>query len=302
MTMSAGSWGVERGLVVLAVMLWLAAGPGCAVGPSKLTMTDTQDRHAAGTILSGADGQSLTWEALVEDLTAARIVYVGENHTNPEHHVIQARLIREVARRHPDLMVGLEMFDHRYDPVLARWSAGALEREAFVAESHWYARCGGWQFDFDLYAPVFEVIRELGLTAVGLNAPFHLPPKISAAGLASLLPDERRLLPEAIDLGDADHRAYVEQTFRQHPFRRPTDFDRFYEAQCTWEDTMAEAVSRKIGVRHMLVLCGNGHIVRKFGIPNRAFRRNGMDFRTVFLAPVGTSAEGRDADYIWATP
>lgn len=300
--MVAGPRGGTRGLVVLVAMFWLAAIPGCAVRPAMLTMTDTQARHASGTILAGANGRPLTWEALVEDLATARVVYVGEIHTNPEHHAIQARLIRELARRHPDLMVGLEMFDHRYDPVLARWSAGTLDGEAFVAASHWYARCVGWQFDFDLYAPVFEAVRELGLPMVGLNAPFHLPPKIAAGGLASLLPEERRLLPDSIDLGDAEHRAHVEPTFRQHPFQRPVEFEHFYEAQCTWEDTMADAIARKIGSRSMVVLCGNGHIVRKFGIPNRALRRNGLDFRTVYLAPVGTRAEGRDADYIWATP
>jgi uncharacterized iron-regulated protein len=52
----------------------------------------------------------------------------------------------------------------------------------------------------------------------------------------------------------------------------------------------------------MVVLAGNGHIIRKFGIPNRAFARKGAPFKTVYLASVGSQAETSWADYLWVTP
>ena len=91
----------------------------------------------------------------MDDLAGVRVVYVGESHTNTHHHLIQKRLIETLHQQHPNLTVGMEMFDHRYDPVLTRWSAGELNREEFIEKTHWYVRKSGWGYNFDLYAPIF---------------------------------------------------------------------------------------------------------------------------------------------------
>jgi len=49
-------------------------------------------------------------------------------------------------------------------------------------------------------------------------------------------------------------------------------------------------------------LSGNGHIIRKFGIPDRVFSRIKEPFRTIFPARSGTEANLSYADYIWVTP
>jgi len=161
----------------------------CTSMPMQLTVKNTGDKYPVDTIISARTGQAVTFDALLKDLVAVRIVYVGETHTNPAHHAVQTRLIEALAEQHPALSVGMEMFDHRYDPVLAQWRAGSLDRDAFIKKSHWYVRRSGWGFDFDLYAPIFDTIQAKGLRLVGLNVPFWIPPKISASGLDNLLPD-----------------------------------------------------------------------------------------------------------------
>ena len=79
------------------------------------------------------------------------------------------------------------------------------------------------------------------------------------------------------------------------------NFDFFYEAQCVWEDTMAASVALNMKDDLMIVIAGNGHIIRKFGIPDRAFRRTGAEFRTIFQATAGGEIESDYADYIWVT-
>ena len=64
---------------------------------------------------------------------------------------------------------------------------------------------------------------------------------------------------------------------------------------------MAESIARNIGTSQMIVLAGNGHIYRKFGIPKRAYRRTRLAYQTVYLAPVGTEAALSDGDFIWVT-
>jgi uncharacterized iron-regulated protein len=270
--------------------------------PNKLTVKSTGETFYVDTIISARTGQPVTFEAMIEDLAGVHVVYVGETHTNSHHHLIQKRMIEALAAQYPELTVGMEMFDYRYDPVLAEWSAGTLDRDAFIQKSHWYVRRSGWGFDFDLYAPIFDTIQSKGLRLVGLNVPFWIPPKISASGLDNLLPDERRMIAAEIDTSNEDHRAYVEAVFNDNPHHQIKSFDYFYEAQCAWEDTMAESIARKLAAGPMVVVIGNGHIQHKYGVPNRAFQRNPVPFRTVYLASVGSEVDLAVADYIWVTP
>jgi uncharacterized iron-regulated protein len=109
-------------------------------------------------------------------------------------------------------------------------------------------------------------------------------------------------LPADIDTLDPAHRAYLEPIFQRHNFNGQMKFDYFYEAQCLWEDAMAESIARNLGGRSMVVLAGNGHIIYKFGIPYRASRRTGVPFRTIYLTPMDRGFESDTADYIWITP
>jgi uncharacterized iron-regulated protein len=65
---------------------------------------------------------------------------------------------------------------------------------------------------------------------------------------------------------------------------------------------MAESIARNMPSGIMVVLAGNGHIVHKFGIPERAFRRNSLPYRTIYLATAGKDIELAFGDYIWVTP
>ncbi len=282
----------------LAGLFW----KGCAVTPVNLTIRDTDQQFAADTIISAQTRSAVSYEDMLADLKQVQVVFVGETHTNAAHHHIQARIIQSLHADRADLTVGMEMFDHRYDPVLARWSAGELDREAFVRKTHWYVRRAGWGFDFDLYAPIFDTVRDNGIRLVGLNVPGWIPSKISKSGLDNLLPDERQLLADHIDTQNAEHRAYVEGIFNANPHHKIASFDFFYEAQCAWEDTMAASIVRKMGDGPMAVVIGNGHIIRKFGVPDRVYARSQVSLRTVYLASVGSEVDWDYADYIWVTP
>lgn len=283
---------------ILVGLLW----EGCAVTPVNLTIRDSDQQFAADTIISTQTRSAVRYEEMLADLRQVQVVFVGETHTNAVQHEIQARIAQSLHASHPDLTVGMEMFDHRYDPILARWTAGELDRKDFIQQTHWYVRRAGWGFDFDLYAPIFETVRDNNIRLVGLNVPGWIPSKISKGGLDNLLPDERQLLAEKIDTENAEHRAYVEGIFNANPHHKIASFDFFYEAQCAWEDTMAASIVRKKGDAPMVVLIGNGHIVRKFGVPDRVLARSPMRLRTVYLASVGSEVAWDYADYIWVTP
>jgi len=272
---------------------------GCTVLPKKLYIKDISRSFEEGTIISAKTGMSVSLGDLMADLAGVRVIYVGEQHTDPAHHSVQLRVIKELFRKHPNVSVGMEMFDRTYQPVLDLWSAGKLDRKAFLEKVHWYAN---WRFDYDLYSDIFDFIKENKIRLVALNIPSHIPPKIREGGIENLSIDEKKHLPAKINTSNAKHREYVEPMFKHHPFSKRVNFDYFYLAQCVWEDTMAESIAVNLKGEIMVVLAGNGHIIRKFGIPDRAYTLTMVPFRTLYPISAGSRAELDYADYIWVTP
>ncbi len=278
---------------VLMSSMW-----GCAVAPKRLFIKDLSTFFDAGIIISTKTGEAVSFDDLLADLSGVRVIYIGERHFDPAHHRIQLDIIKAVYKTHPNIVVGMEMFDQSYQHILNLWSAGELDQKTFLKKVHWYAN---WKYDFELYKGILEFIKQEKIRLVGLNVPFHIPPKIAVGGIENLSDDDRKHIPQNIDTSNEAHRAYVKKVFNQHRGTRIDNFDFFYEAQCVWEDTMAAAVALNLKDDMMIVIAGNGHIIRKFGIPDRAFRRTGAEFRTIFPATAGGEVESDYADYIWVT-
>lgn len=282
-----------HGVMLATVIL----ASGCAAPARKTLIPSLNMEFGADSLLSGKTGAPVPYAEMLKDFEDSQIIYIGENHTDPVHHHIQLQVIRDLAARHPTA-VAVEMIDQTYQPILDQWSKGELSEQEFLEKIHWYAN---WRYNFDLYRGIFETIREKGLPLIGLNLPFHIPAKIAVGGIGNLLPEDAAHLPQTLTLTDPDHRAYVENIFSMHKLKGRENFEHFYAAQCAWEDTMAEAIARNFTQRKMIVLAGNGHIIRKFGIPNRVFSRTQAPFKTLYLSPAGGTAELSYGDYIWIT-
>ncbi|MBC2716793.1 MAG: ChaN family lipoprotein [Desulfobacteraceae bacterium] len=251
------------------------------------------------TIISSERKSPISFDTLMKDLETMRIVFVGEHHNNPAHHDFQLKILTALYEKNPQLTVGMEIFDQTYQPILDQWSAGALDRQAFIEKVHWYAN---WKFDFELYGKLLDFIKNNQIPIVALNIPSRVTARIAVGGIDNLFPSDSQFLPQSIDLSNSDHRTYIEKIFSHHNIKGRDNFEYFYSAQCVWEDVMAESISKHIDNSVMLVFTGNGHLVRKFGIPDRVFKRAKLPYRTILPYPAGRQTELKDADYIWVSP
>jgi uncharacterized iron-regulated protein len=282
------------GLMVMLLAVVMGVG-GCAM-PLKLPSEKAPVKaFAPGTILSAATGAAVSFDELMADVRTARVVYVGEMHTSARHHEVQLRVIRALHDAGIRLSVGMEMFDRSYQAVLDCWTAGGLDEETFLRQTHWYAN---WRFDYGLYRSILDYIRTEKIPLVALNVPFSIPPKIRIGGTEYLTEYEKGYLPGEVDTHISAHRRYVEDVFRQHPFKN-VRFEDFYLAQCVWEDAMAEAAAIHLGDGMLVVLAGNGHIQYKYGIPERVFKRNGLPYRTIYPVAADEVVDVSVADYLW---
>jgi uncharacterized iron-regulated protein len=210
-------------------------------------------------------------------------VYVGETHDAYGDHLLQLDVLKAMAAQPGELALGIEWIQAPFQPAVDRYLAGEISEADFLRETEYYDR---WRFDYRLYRPLVEFARENNVPIIALNASRELTGEISRVGINGLPEEMRAQLPDDYDFSDKAYEASLREMFRMHPSSDAEDaaFQRFLEAQLTWDETMAQNVSAWLSggkERRMLVLAGKGHINGRGGIPNRVTRRTGIAGQTV---------------------
>jgi uncharacterized iron-regulated protein len=256
-----------------------------------------------GQIINMETGETVAFDELIDQLEKKDLVFIGETHDNPEHHLIQVQLLQALMARHDlPLTVAVEFFQAYQQEVLDQYMKGSITEEMFLKGVGWRK---AWGFDYHFYRPLIVMTKQRGGQILAINAPRDITRKVARFGLSGLEPKEREELAVDIDLTDESHRAYVWEAYKKHPHINLKSFDFFYQAQCVWEDTMAENIGKSLikGKRKMVVFTGNGHIIKKFGIPGRTLKRVRVDCATVVLLPFTgqLKIEKETADFVWIT-
>jgi hypothetical protein len=138
--------------------------------------------------------------------------------------------------------------------------------------------------------------------------------KVAGNGIQGLSPEDRKMLPE-MDLTNRQHRAYIATIYKGHEKGSAKDFKNFYEAQCLWDEGMAESLSEFLKSsqsrgKTVFVFAGSGHVAFGFGIPNRLYRRTSIPYQTIVLKTRSekvngdltfTGASSPLANFLWMT-
>ena len=279
---------------------------GCAGSrppqPPTAALAGVAERFRPGQIVDVASGKVIAFEELIAHISSKDLIFVGEAHDNPDHHLIQIQILQAVASRSPSLTMGMEFFQQHQQPILDRYIQGESTEEKFLETVNWKKT---WGFDYHFYRPLMQLAREKRYRVLAINAPNEVVRKVARTGLKSLEPSERDQLPKEIDLSQDRHRAFLLEIYQEHSPPDLKDFDFFYEAQCVWEETMASNLAEhlKSGKGRLLAFTGNGHIVNKFGVPDRTVRRVPASMVTVMPYPLNgeETIEQGIADYVWFT-
>jgi len=120
-----------------------------------------------GRILDVRAGRFVNAAALTQRLADARYVLLGEKHDNPDHHQVQASLVRALLASGRRPAVVFEMLTADPAPALARQLAAAPhDADGLAAAVNW--KRSGWP-DFALYRPIVEAALEAGVPIVAGN-------------------------------------------------------------------------------------------------------------------------------------
>jgi uncharacterized iron-regulated protein len=205
-------------------------------------------------------------------LSGARVIYVGETHTNIKDHEVELELLKGLLERFPgQVAVGMEMFQRPSQKQLDRWSRGELDEKAFIEE--WSAN---WNQSFNYYKDILRYVRDQKIPLIALNASDDLVHTVMEKGTEGLSEDLKKELPE-MDRTDPYHRGSVEAVFGGHAHGKE-GFERFSPTMLIWDETMAQSIAGYLSspqgkTKKMVVLTGGFHVGYGFGVPKRVFRR-----------------------------
>jgi uncharacterized iron-regulated protein len=240
-----------------------------------------KDCLQSGSWLVPATGETVDLSTLAARLTNRKVVLLGEVHDKLEHHIWQAHMVSVLSALKKDIMIAFEAFPRRVQPALDRWIAGQLTGRQFLEETDWY---NVWNFDPELYMPLFELARLNELPMLAMNVEQALVRKVGQSGLTSMPVAERENVSEPA----APTSAYVDylwDVFQKHPTtnrdenkspekltRNGSPFQSFVRSQTFWDRAMAEAIANEVNNhpdRTVVAVLGVGHVQEGWGVAHQ---------------------------------
>ncbi len=219
-----------------------------------------------GQILHLPTGLKVSFDQMMDSVSASRVIYIGETHDNIEAHKVQLQIIERLSEKFP-VAIGLEMFRRSAQEKLDLWNAGELPLKEFKNLFHI-----NWGTGYGLYQPIFDFANSKKLPLIGLKSTRKIENSFRSGDTA---PDDS-FYPE-LDDQDPYHKAFAMSAFGGH---RGTEkaLEKPYQMLLLWEETMAHTVAEFLvnpiyQDSKLVVISGGFHIQYGFGIPKRAYRR-----------------------------
>ena len=145
----------------LALPPTLAAGGETPAVPDSWNSQINADHPLVGTLKRVRDGADVSPGQLADAIADARFVLVGETHNNPDHHALQAWIVRTLAARGRRPAVAFEMLDADQAGPLEDYLATNPETAAGLGEAvNWGER--GWPA-WSMYQPIADAALAAGM-------------------------------------------------------------------------------------------------------------------------------------------
>jgi uncharacterized iron-regulated protein len=236
---------------------------------------------ATWTRLAPEGPAALSPQRAFAQLARRRIVLLGENHENAEHHRWQLHTIAALHAQTGQLVLGFEMFPRSVQGVLDDWTAGRLTEAQLLERARWSEV---WGYDPQLYMPIFQFARMHRVPMLALNVERELVRRVGDAGWESV-PDAQREGVSDPAAASPEYLSLLYESYLEHlppaqrPQREPTAEDlrepafvRFVQSMQVWDRAMAEGLAQRAareGGAMLVAIMGSGHLRGGYGVPHQ---------------------------------
>lgn len=253
-----------------------------------------------------------SFDAMLDDLVKADVVFVGEQHNDANTHRWQLALLEAIAKRRSGVMLALEMFERDAQEPLEHFLMGHTDEVEFLRESR-----NGWPRYQTDYKPLVDLAIARQWPVIAANVPRDIAGAVATGGLEVLKTrPEREKSQFAAEVqcpsDGAYYRRFVEAMGGGHnsggsgPAMEAATVERYYGAQCLKDETMGESIAQAYaggavrGASPLVVMMlGAFHSDFSLGTVERTARRMpGKRLAVVTVLPVDAidSAAPAEAD------
>ncbi|GJL50816.1 MAG: hypothetical protein NPIRA01_20430 [Nitrospirales bacterium] len=285
----------------------------CASTPdSSSTVRDFQ----VGQIIEVKTGKVIEFEALKSALTAADVVYIGEEHYTPSHIDAAVQVLETLVASDRKPALAMEMFSWDGQSALDQYTQQHVLPEAqFLKDSHWEEN---WGSDFTGYERLVNFAKEHRLPLYALNPPRSLVRMVSKQGLQAALLDpamEKWGVKKDISLQDPEYEKVIFKPIELcHPGLPKKMYDRYYQASIFRDEGMAKVITGYLDQKShdqgpLVSYTGGGHIQYKVPVPKRVRRDASLSLKDVSIYLIALDPVREEdvqeaigegiADYIW---
>ncbi|HJR61241.1 MAG TPA: ChaN family lipoprotein [Vicinamibacterales bacterium] len=234
------------------------------------------------------------FEVMLADIAAADVVFVGEQHDDPNTHRLEAAILEGLQRRKVSPVVSLEMFERDVQGALDAYLAGR------VGESETLKTARPWPRYATDYRPLVELARLHRWAVIAANVPRRLASAVAKGGkeaIDQLSEADRASAARELQCPLDDYFDRFAKSMASHPAPSQTAEDqramteRYYWSQCVKDETMAESIAAAVERRAAPgpVVHYNGAFHSDFGLGTAERTRRRLPGRrivTISVLPV----------------
>jgi uncharacterized iron-regulated protein len=287
---------------------------GCAKGEKIEWESQAEKAHPlVGKIWDVKAGAFIGEDALLARLVTSRFVLLGERHDNPDHHALQAKLVRAMYESGRRPALGFEMFATDDAPAIIRYLARSPKDAAGLGDAVNWSR-SGWP-EWRLYQPIAQAALDASVPIVATNLSKAATEAVRRNGLAGLGPaltTQLRLAEPTPETRLALTRELRDSHCGQVP---DAAIDRMVDIQWARDARIAASLARGGQRDGAVLIAGAGHVRRDRGVPVHLARQapeaSIASLAFVEVDPAAAKpgdyaarfgSESLPFDYVWFTP
>lgn len=291
---------------VSALIFLLAATP--AIAQERWMSLAGRDHPLAGSVWDVAAAAFLSAADLIAKLSAANIVLLGETHTNPDHHRLQARIVAGLGAAGGFQAVAFEMLDQSQAPALARHLDEVGTAEGLGRAVGW-RRWPDWR---QKYQPIAGAALTAGMTIIAGNAEESVLRGAVRGGPDALEPEFAARTRFNVPLEPKAEEVLIAELTSAHCGMDVSAIATLVTAQRVWDSSMADALA---AAGKSILIAGSGHTRTDRAVPwvlglmrprdtvaALAFVEVAADFDVPGDYAVLFGNPGLPYDYVWFTP
>jgi uncharacterized iron-regulated protein len=250
---------------------------------ASVSVTLAAQGYVPQRVFNTATGAFSDFESMAAELAKADVVFVGEQHDDPNTHRLELAILEGLAQRGRRAVVSLEMFERDVQEPLEHFLMGHMEEAEFLKASRPWPR-----YATD-YKPLVDFAIGREWPVIAANVPRPIASEIAKGGL-DVLKDkpesDRRLFAADLKcpLAGEYFRRFGE-AMGSHPApgaegdEARRTLERYYFSQCVKDETMAESIAqtfaatRTTGTPVVVHYNGAFHSDYRLGTAERTIRR-----------------------------